>query len=85
MYQLTNDGVVRLTDGAIIPADPGNADYQVYLVWLAAGGEPLPVAASSPQVATALKLKQAALVEARPALLQDEILIDDTITIGEWQ
>jgi hypothetical protein len=27
----------RLPDGAIIPADPANVDYQTYLVWVAAG------------------------------------------------
>lgn len=42
-YKLTNNGsVVRLSDNAVIPADPGNADYQAYLTWVAAGGAPTP-------------------------------------------
>ena len=34
--------VVRTTDGACIPFDPANTDYQEYLEWIAAGNEPEP-------------------------------------------
>jgi len=34
--------VRRLVDGAIIPFDPDNTDYQEYLKWLAEGGVPEP-------------------------------------------
>lgn len=37
-----NGGVIRTADGASIPADPGNTDYQQYLRWKAAGGVPDP-------------------------------------------
>jgi hypothetical protein len=43
MYQLTTGtSILRLSDGASIPADESNTDYAAYLEWLAAGNTPEP-------------------------------------------
>jgi hypothetical protein len=38
----TANGIIRTSDGAYIPFDPANTDYQEYLRWLEAGNTPEP-------------------------------------------
>lgn len=35
-------GVTRILDGASIPFDQANSDYQTYLKWVSEGNTPLP-------------------------------------------
>lgn len=42
---ITNEtmaGIIRIADGAIVPNDEANTDYQEYLEWIAAGNTPEP-------------------------------------------
>ncbi len=61
MYRLTDtDAILRLADGALIPADPANRQYRAYLAWTQSGGTPeaAPIQAA-PRTATAKQLRYA--------------------------
>jgi hypothetical protein len=42
LNEVATQMVVRALDGACIPFDPANTDYQAYLKWIAEGNTPQP-------------------------------------------
>jgi hypothetical protein len=40
--ELVTNMIIRISDGAFIPFDPANTDYQAYLKWVEEGGVPEP-------------------------------------------
>ncbi|WP_407047975.1 hypothetical protein [Methyloraptor flagellatus] len=71
MYRATSTEAVFRADGAIIPADPDNRDWQAYLAWLADGNAPEPAAAPEPTPA-AVSARRA---EALAALAASDIVV----------
>jgi hypothetical protein len=59
--------IIRDEDGAAVPTDPDNIDYQDYLAWLAEGNEP------TPYTPPAVTLPETVPVEDRVADLETRV------------
>lgn len=81
MYQLiASGGVLRLADGAAIPEDEENVDYQIYVAWRNAGGEPLPADPVVPSIEDIAQQRRQAYHELADPLFfkwQAEQALDD--------
>lgn len=86
MYRLTNGSeVLRITDGALIPADSANTDYKRYLAWIAAGNRASPYVPPVPQSVTPLQASRALLAAGLLDDVEAAIAVADRETQLAWQ
>ena len=82
-YKLTGgEHVIRVIDGAFIPADPANVDWRTYQAWLADGHQPEPVDPTVAQAAAnAPLLLQIAELEAQQTdrLIREAMINDPAV------
>lgn len=76
-YTLTNSKNVIRDDGACIPDDPANTDWQAYQSWLAEGNEP------NPYVPPPEPIPQQAPMWAVRTVLQNDGLFDKAQSLVE--
>lgn len=59
MYKISKfKNIIRISDGANIPPDPGNTDYREYLQWVAEGNTPEPLSLTTFDKLSAINIDQ---------------------------
>ncbi|OGS90870.1 MAG: hypothetical protein A2Z95_06285 [Gallionellales bacterium GWA2_60_18] len=70
MYKITRTtSIIRLSDGAIIPAAEGNRDYAEYQLWVRSGNTPEPADPVIPVPPSTVTMRQARLAVLQSGLL----------------
>ncbi len=81
-YTLSTSGVVRDSDGASIPNDPRNADWQAFQEWQQAGGVPNP---ALPQEAPPVELRALDLLALFTPAQQDAVIASTDIGVCKFR
>lgn len=82
-YKLTDFScVIRVDDDAVIPEDPKNYDYIIYLKWVEEGNTPIPAEVKEDSRKARLKDKLADLyAKCLPALVDEDTVALDALRV----
>lgn len=76
MYKLTqHECILRMSDGANIPLDATNADYQCFLEWQSAGNEPDPADVPHPNVGVLAQIAAIETMTMVPRITREALLL----------
>ena len=81
-YILTTGTSVIRDDGALIPADPANPDFQAYEAWRAAGNVPNPVSMPAPPTTIAAAAFLGRFTQAEQLAVQAAAAASPAIGVG---
>lgn len=83
MYKLIidSDSIIRVSDGAIIPAANSNRHYKEYLAWLEEGNTPEPADIPEP-ISYEILREEAYAIEADKLFFQEQ---RGEVPAGTWQ